>query len=314
MTTSNQVLEPEVEVPGIIVPEAIAKEAPNGSLGVSEEQKEAVGELLRAWRSAPDPSQPHVEFGTPIAAPELFRDVLLETSGEEKLRRRVSAALSAVLQCFVLGVIVLLPLWFTDTLPKQEILSYLVAPPPPPPPPAAAEPATRAIQRVTSEITNGQLRMPGKIPNKVEIIREEEAPAVAGVVGGVPGGIPGGQLGGVIGGILSSVNTASVPKLSTPTPQRIRISQGVTKGQLISRVDAKYPPLALIARVEGDVVLKAIISKTGDIQNLELVSGQPMLVPAALDAVKQWHYRPFLLNGVPVEVETVVTVTFRINL
>jgi protein TonB len=224
----------------------------------------------------------------------------------------VSAALSMVLQCSVLGVAVLIPLWFTDALPKQEFFTLLVAPPPPPPPPPA--PAARMVQRVMTEIVGGQLHVPGRIPNKVQMIREEEPAPTSGVVGGVPGGIPGGQLGGVIGGILSSAaNVSPVPKLSaSAVPQRIRISQGVTKGQLIEKVEAKYPAIALSARIQGEVLLKAIISKSGDIENLEQVSGHPMLVPAALDAVKQWKYKPFLLNGLPVEVETMVTVRFRI--
>ena len=320
MNTSNQVLEPEVQ------PTGFAPTKANETDVQKDVQRDAVRALLTGWQPrAALPAAVDVPvtearvaeappYKSAVAAPELFHDVLLETSGEEKRRRKVSAVISALLQCLAVGTIFLLPLWFTDTLPRQEILSYLVAPPPPPPPPAAAEPAARAVQRVTSEITNGQLRMPGKIPSKVQIIREEEAPPLMGVVGGVPGGVPGGQLGGVIGGIISSANMAQAPKLmAPPTPQRIRVSQGVTKGQLLNKVEAKYPPLALIARVEGDVVLKAIISRTGEIENLELVSGPGMLVPAALDSVKQWRYRPFLLNGVPVEVETVVTVTFRIN-
>jgi protein TonB len=102
--------------------------------------------------------------------------------------------------------------------------------------------------------------------------------------------------------------------MSVPAaPKRIRISQGVTKGMLIQKIEPTYPPIARSARIQGQVVLTAIISKTGNIQNLTLVSGHPMLVPAALDAVKQWRYRPFLLNGEPVEVETTVTLTFQLS-
>ena len=149
------------------------------------------------------------------------------------------------------------------------------------------------------------------------MIREEEAPlplsSVDGVVGGVAGGIPGGQLGGVIGGIVNQTsNVAAIPKLVLAPPKRIRVSQGVTRGLLMQKIEPTYPPLARQARVEGDVVLKAIVSKEGDIKELQLVSGHPMLAPAAIEAVKQWHYRPFLLSGEPVEVETLVTVIFRL--
>lgn len=98
-----------------------------------------------------------------------------------------------------------------------------------------------------------------------------------------------------------------------PAIKRICISQGVTKGLLIQKIEPKYPALAAQARIQGQVLLKAIISKDGDIKELELVSGHPMLAPAALEAVTQWHYRPFLLNGEPVEVETSITVNFQLS-
>jgi protein TonB len=175
--------------------------------------------------------------------------------------------------------------------------------------------------KVATDIVNGQLRTPGRIPEQVQMIKEAEEPppitTTGGVVGGVPGGIPGGQLGGVIGSIISeSSRLAAVPKLSKPAPtvQRVRVSQGVTKGMVVYRIEPAYPPLAREARIQGVVVLTAIINKDGNIQNLQLVSGHPMLAPAAIDAVKHWRYKPFLLNGQPVEVETTVTVNFRMEM
>jgi protein TonB len=166
-------------------------------------------------------------------------------------------------------------------------------------------------------LNNGALRTPTKIPQKIQMIKEEEPPppmpASGGVVGGVPGGIPGGQMGGVIGSVITSSNLAAVPKFVPVVPQRIRISAGVTRGLLIKRVEPAYPPLAKAARVQGDVVLSAIIDANGQITNLQLVSGHPMLVPAALTAVRQWRYKPYLLNGQPVEVETTITVIFTLT-
>ena len=131
-------------------------------------------------------------------------------------------------------------------------------------------------------------------------------------MGGVPGGVPGGQIGGVIGSIVSATsNLSSVPRLAAP--QRIRVSQGVTKGLLIHKMEPSYPPLARAARIQGDVVLSAVISVNGEIENLQLVSGHPMLVPAAIAAVRQWRYKPYLLNGAPVEVETTITVIFSLT-
>jgi protein TonB len=149
------------------------------------------------------------------------------------------------------------------------------------------------------------------------MIKEDDAPppmATGGVVGGVPGGIPGGQLGGVIGSVISSTSSLSaVPRFVPVTPQRIRISGGVTRGLLIHKEEPTYPPLARAARIQGDVVLSAIIDSNGQIQNLQLVSGHPMLVPAAIAAVKLWRYKPYLLNGQPVEVDTTITVIFVLS-
>jgi len=136
-------------------------------------------------------------------------------------------------------------------------------------------------------------------------------------VGGVPGGVPGGA-GGVIGGIIGSVPTAAPPppppKVEKPaTPQRIRVGGNVQAANLIRKVTPQYPPLAKQARVQGTVRFQAIIGKDGTIQNLQLITGHPLLVPAATDAVKQWLYKPTLLNGEPVEVVTQIDVNFTLS-
>jgi len=251
----------------------------------------------------------------------LFADSLLDMAKSQRRRRTFATFFSFTLQGLLIGTLLIVPLMFTEALPKQQLLTFLVAPPPPPPPPPpAAEAAVKAVRQVQSDVlSSGQLRTPTRIPEKVEMIREEEAPpplpSTGGVVGGVPGGVPGGQLGGVIGGIISqSSSLTAVPKLAVPTPlKRIRVSQGVTKGLLIQKTEPKYPKLALQARIHGLVVLRAIMGKEGNIKELEIVSGHPILAPSAIEAVRQWHYRPFLLNGEPVEVETTVTVTFQIS-
>jgi protein TonB len=248
----------------------------------------------------------------------MFSDSLLEF-GPQRKRKALATTTSFIFNCVAVGLMLVVPLLFTEELPKAQLLTFLVAPPPPPPPPppAAAQPVKVVKQIQTDMLNTGQLRTPTKIPQKVQMIKEEEAPppvmATSGVVGGVPGGIPGGQLGGVIGGIVNAANSAAVPKFVPVTPQRVRISQGVTKGLLIHRVEPTYPPLARSARVQGEVLLSAVIDANGQIQNLQLVSGHPMLVPSALEAVKKWRYKPYLLNGAPVEVETMITVIFSLS-
>src|SRR5256885_1014978 len=224
----------------------------------------------------------------------MFEDSLLESGGRLKTKRGVTTALSMVLQVFLIGLLVLVPLIFTEALPKQQLMTFLVAPPPPPPPPPPAAPMPKVVKVVQTDIVNGQLRTPTKIPEKVQMIKEEEAPppvmSASGVVGGVPGGVPGGQMGGVIGGIISSTPMA-VPKVATP--QRVRVSQGVSQGLLIKKIQPAYPPLARQARIQGQVMLQAEISKDGTIQNLRLISGHPMLAPSAIEAVNQWRDKPY---------------------
>jgi protein TonB len=113
-------------------------------------------------------------------------------------------------------------------------------------------------------------------------------------------------MGGVIGGIISE------PPPPSKTPKRVRVSQGVAEGNLVSQTPPVYPPIARQAHVEGPVVLQVIVNKEGTVENIRVISGHPMLVQAALDAVRQWHYKPYLLNGEPVEVETQVTVSFKL--
>ena len=232
----------------------------------------------------------------------MFEDSLIESGGKLKTKRGATSFVAFLVQIGIIIVMVLIPLIFTEALPKAQLVGYLMAPPPPPPPPPPPAAAVHVVKQVQTDIVNGQLRTPTKIPKKVlENLKEDEAPpqmSAAGVVGGV------------IGGIINSTPVA-VPHIATP--QRVRVSQGVSTGLLVRKVNPTYPPLARQARIAGTVVLQAEISKTGDIQNLHLISGHPMLAPAAIEAVKQWKYKPYLLNGEPVEVETTVQVNFTLS-
>jgi periplasmic protein TonB len=244
----------------------------------------------------------------------MFEDSLIESGGKLRTKRGVTTFFSFILQVFLVGILILIPLLYTEALPKTQLMTFLVAPPPPPPPPPppAAAPI-KIVKQVQTDIVNGQLRTPTKIPQKVQMIKEDEAPPPSmsgGVVGGVIGGVAGGQMGGVIGGIISNTPVA-VPKVAVP--QRVRVSQGVTQGLLIRKVNPTYPPLARQARIQGAVILQAEISKDGTIENLRLITGHPMLAPAAIEAVKQWRYKPYLLNGEAVPVETQITVNFSLS-
>src|SRR5437667_9489800 len=227
----------------------------------------------------------------------------------------------------MLGIIVpiIIPLLFTDALPKTQLASFLVAPPPPrppPPPPPAAAPV-KVVKVIPRQFDAGKLMQPKAIPKEVAIIKGEELPpsaGIQGVVGGVPGGVPGGVTGGVIGGIIGSVPSAAPPpppvkveEKKAAAPQRIRVGGNVQAAMAIRAPKPAYPPLAKQARIQGVVRLNALIGKDGTIQDLKAASGHPLLVPAALEAVKQWLYKPTLLNGEPVEVVTVIDVNFTLS-
>lgn len=247
----------------------------------------------------------------------MFEDSLVESGNKLKTRQGSTTSAAFILEAILVGLMVLYPLIVTDALPMKTLMStVIVAPPPPPPPPPPPAPVQVVhVQHIETEVINGALRTPTKIPDKVKMIKEDQAPppvaAVTGVVGGVPGGVPGGQIGGVIGGIVSSVPVA-VPKVAAP-PQKVRVSQGVLAGNLLHQVNPQYPPIARAARVSGAVVIKATIGKDGSMQNLQVVSGPPLLIQSALEAVKQWRYKPYMLNNEPTEVETVITVNFNLS-
>jgi protein TonB len=252
----------------------------------------------------------------------MFEQSLLEGG---KTNKPWTVMLSFVLQVMLIGVAILIPLLVYDQLPKTQLTSFLVAPPPPPPPPPPPAAVVQKVARVIPrQFDAGRLMAPKAIPKKVIEIREEELPppsGAVGVVGGVPGGVPGGTPGGVIGGIIGAVPTAAPPPPPPPVKvvekpkevQRIRVGGNVQQANLIRKITPVYPPLAKQARIQGTVRFTAIISKDGTISNLQLITGHPLLVPAAQDAVKQWVYRPTLLNGEPVEVITQIDVNFTLS-
>ena len=129
--------------------------------------------------------------------------------------------------------------------------------------------------------------------------------AATGIVGDAPEGISPGQTnGGIIG------STPAVPAVATPL--RVRVSAGVAQGLLVRRVSPEYPLQARLGRIQAVVILHVLICKTGDVMTVDLITGHPALAPAAIEAVKQWKYKPYLLNGKPVEVDSQVQISFTL--
>jgi len=249
----------------------------------------------------------------------MFEQSFLDEVG--RTRRPWTVAVSFAIQTVGVILLILIPLIYTDTLPKTQLMGFLVAPPPPPPPPPPAAAPVKVVKVIPRQFDAGRLMAPKVIPKQIAIIREDELPdpgASVGVVGGVPGGVPGGSFGGVIGGIIGGAPVAPPPppkvEVQKPvTPQRIRVGGNVQSAKIISQPKPVYPPLAKQARIQGTVRFTAIIGRDGAIQNLQLISGHPLLVPSAQEAVKQWRYQPTLLNGEPVEVITQIDVNFTLQ-
>jgi protein TonB len=245
----------------------------------------------------------------------MFEELVVSSPNPKKTNKPWTVVLSMVFQVVFLGILILIPLIYTEALPKTMMATMLTAPPPPPPPPPPPAPAQIVHVKPQAHLMDaGKLMAPKVIPKDVKIIKEDAEPDMGamGAVGGVPGGVAGGQMGGVIGGVIGGMGGAPPP----PRPRQtgpLRVGGNVQAARILNRVQPVYPPLARQTRISGTVRLHAIIGKDGTIQQLEVMSGHPLLQQAALDAVRQWRYQPTLLNGEPVEVDTTIDVIFSLN-
>ena len=243
----------------------------------------------------------------------MFRESLLENSIERGSRRRLATLLSFVAQAIAACICVALPLLYPDALPLIHANSSMLMPPPSGAPPRA--PQQQPVHDPTPVAPTEDpltIRAPQKIPQHTDSTPDPATIGTSSPGPWVPGAIPGdgprsAQLLTELIGVPNLHPTIKAPPVS------VRLSPGVTQGLLIHRVEPQYPALARTARIQGEVVLFANIGRDGRIENLHIVSGHPLLAQSAVDAVKQWRYRPYMLGRDPVEVETQVTVRFTLN-
>jgi protein TonB len=252
-------------------------------------------------------------------------DQLIESGGKhERTKKPLTLTISIIVHVVVVVVLIIIPLLFPETLQGQlSALTQLIAPPPPPPPAPPPPPPTTVVRVVRPVVDDGQFRAPVEIPKEIAKIVDDGPPpdsAMGGVVGGVPGGMPGGTVGGVLGGVLGGASSGPIappppppPPEAPKPPQRIKVGGNVQQANLVKQVKPPYPPLARQARIQGTVILEAVINRQGSVDQLRVISGHPLLVQSAMDAVRQWKYRPTLLNGEPVEVITTITVNFNLS-
>jgi periplasmic protein TonB len=229
----------------------------------------------------------------------------LEATWDRSGRRRWSTLASFTMQALALSLLLAIPLvWVEGPARLRWIDSSILTPP--------AAPAPPNVHRAThgSEMHEGQVLTP-QPPNIFAPIDNSLAPPAPGIGDiRVPGGSEVARR-GVPGSIGDPIASILPPPIAKPV-RPLRVST-MAVGNLAYRVQPAYPPLARSARIEGEVRLRAIISKMGVIENLEVLNGHPMLVKAAVEAVKQWRYRPYMLNGEPIEVETEITVNFTLG-
>jgi len=211
----------------------------------------------------------------------------------------------------LLLALIVIPLYRPVPLPKRETLTMLYLQPPP----DAVGNATKfqALKTVSTYTPTST-----GITAPVQKTQEAPPPPVGttgGVVGGVPGGVIGGVPGGVFSEMLNSAPSVPVPaKSPLPTPvKRMRIASRVAEANLIHDVTPQYPPEAGRARLEGTVLLMAVIGKDGTVKDVRVESGLPILAQAAIDAVRQWRYKPYMIDGEPVEVDSRITINFTLS-
>ena len=245
----------------------------------------------------------------------MFERTLLATSVEGNQRGTWAWGLSVFLQVALVSGLTLVPLLYPEVLPRRLLVSLLAAPAGPPPERATQPRDAIPKRHAQSEFEQGRLLAPDRVPETVPMIADEVPPSPPVLVASADG------IGDGIGRGSGSIFPFLGPPQSTPPPppvkpRQVRLIQAggkVQKAKLLSQQKPRYPPLARQARISGIVRLAAIISKTGPVEQLKVISGHPLLTRAALEAVKTWRYRPTILNGQPVKVETTVDVIFTLS-
>lgn len=238
----------------------------------------------------------------------MFEDSTFESTGRIKTRSRRWMLATFILNGAILLTLILIPLIYPDALPSHMLPALLVAPEvpraEPRPEPVRVRPAT---PHNFPELDQGRLIAPGRIPRAIV---SPPAPELAfrgdNLAADTGPGVPGGTGTGVF-------REPAVTVVHPPVQGAIRLPSHFVEGNLIYKSVPQYPAIAKAVGAQGTVILQAMISKTGTIENLRVVSGPPMLQQAAIDAVKNWKYNPYLLNGQPVEVETTVNVIFKLD-
>ena len=278
-------------------------------------------------------------------------DNLLESgiAGQRKKKRVVSLPVSIGIHVAVLSAVILVPILMSNRDLPEPALGAVSAffvepapppPPPPPPPPAAAKPKAEVTppkveQPKPVQVQQPKFTAPIETPKEMPKTESVDTGIAGGVDEGVTGGVQGGTVGGVQGGTVGGIQGGTLggagngeggmgdipaPAPPPPPPPKVeppkgpvRVGGRISEPRKLRNVPPTYPDVAKHARIQGTVILEAIISPQGRVADLKVLRGIPMLDDAAMNAVRQWTYTPTMLNGVPVPVIMTVTVNFRLD-
>jgi protein TonB len=238
----------------------------------------------------------------------MFEDSLVESTGRIRTRSKYFAIGSFALQALLLTALALYPFLHPATLPKQALTMLLTAPPVPSAPANLPQHAATRTTHAQPIMIDNPLAAPIRIPQHISMSANEGPPPSALDTGlGKTGS-------GTETGLFSTLGTSS-PPIVKPAPAKgpVPVSSGVATGRLLAPIQPVYPAIARAARIQGTVVVQAVISKDGKIEQLHVISGPPMLQSAATEAIQRARYRPFMLNGEPVAVETTISVVFTMG-
>jgi periplasmic protein TonB len=234
---------------------------------------------------------------------------IIEEDARSRGKRAVQTGFALALQLAVVGALLLIPLFFTESIDLYKVNSVmLIAPPPPAPPPPPMAHAEAVAPKPT--FIKAQLTAPTVIPKKIVETAVEAsamAPTVAGMTGGVPGGV--GDVLGAIGGAAPPPPPPAAEKPKGP----IRITSGMKEPATLYQPPVVYPPVARMAHIEGTVLVEAIIDERGNVTQVHYVSGPPMLADSAMKAVAARRYSPTILDGQPVAIRLTVQVDYRLS-
>ena len=266
----------------------------------------------------------HIVLPPPKGGPlqEVFAEAILEETSVHQRRSPLDWIASFLVHIAILGVLLVLPLYFTSGLDIQNFNLTFLAPPmtpaAPPPPPMASSASARPVHSApVHTFVPGKLTAPTFIPRTIAKSQNdgsglEEGGVPGGVQGGIPGGVVGGVLGGVLGGTLKGVPPPVAPVAEGPK-KPVQVGGDVKQPKLIYGPDPVYPFLAIQSRISGVVVIDAIIDEHGNVTGMRAISGQPLLIPAALEAVSKRKYEPTILDGEPTPIDLRVEVSFKVN-